>query len=163
MKFICPQPGGTLIFVFAVDIAVLPLLRSILTSVGPLPEFYLVVPIFAKPNVAERSCVSVLCFKLIGLDRRPSDRMLPQDLFDLINLPTAMTKLYSPVVSSRQGSEKRLKSIVVAFQIGRKLNQYWAKFTRLMKRFKTLEHGHQHGTSFWLEATDMGDLSVGLW
>jgi hypothetical protein len=105
----------------------------------------------------------VLCFKLIGFDRRPSDRMLPQDQFDLVNLPTVMPKLYSPVVGSRQGSEKPLKSLVVAFQIGRKLNQYRAKFTRLMKRFKTLEHGHQYGTSFRLEATDMGDFSVGLW
>lgn len=162
MKFICPKPGGTLIFVFAVDIAVLPLLRSILTSVGPLPEFCLVVPIFAKPNVTERSCVSVLCFKLIGLDRHPNDRMLTQDPFDLIDLPTLMPKFYSPSMARWQGSEKRFQPPVIAFQIRRQLKQYRAEFTFLMKRFEPLQHGHQHGKPFRPEATNMRNFSVGL-
>jgi hypothetical protein len=73
-----------------------------------------------------------------------------------------MPKLYGPPMGRWQGSKKRLEPCIIAFQIRRQLNQYRAEFTRLMKRFQTLEHGPQHGKPFRPEATDMGDFSVGL-
>jgi hypothetical protein len=162
MKFVCPEPGRAIVFVLAVDKAVLSLLRSILKSFSPLSEFGLGICIFAKSNIAKRSGVSVLGFMLIRLNCRPCDRVPTQDPFDLISPPALMPKFYGPLMSRRQGSKKRLQPPVIAFQIRGQLNQYWAEFACLMKWFEPLQHGPQHGKPFGLEAMDMRDFSVGL-
>ena len=83
---------------FAVDKAVLSLLRSILKSFSPSSEFCVAVFILAKSNIVERSCVSVLGLMLICLNGGPCDRVLSQDPFDLVSLPTLMSKFYSPLM-----------------------------------------------------------------
>ncbi len=98
MKFVCPEPGRAFVFVFAVDEAVLSLLRSILKAFSPSSEFCLAISIFAKSDIAELSCISVLRLMLIRLNCSPCDRILTQEPFDLVSQPTLMPKFYGPLM-----------------------------------------------------------------
>ncbi len=118
-QFVCPKPGRALVFVLAIDKAVLPLLKRILKSFSPSSEFCLAVFVFAKSNIAKPSGVSVLSLIFIRLDCRPCDRILTQDPFDFISLPALMPKFHGSLMGCRQGSKKRLQSSVIALQIRR--------------------------------------------
>ena len=99
VQFVCPEPRRALIFVLAVDKAVLPLSKSVLKSLSPSPEFGLAIFTFTKSNIAKLSGVSVFGFTLVRLHCRPRDRIFTQDPFDLIRMPTLMPKFYGPSMS----------------------------------------------------------------
>jgi len=70
-QFVYPKPGRAIVFVLAIDKAVLPLLKRILKSFSPSSEFCLAVFMFAKSNIAKPRGVSVLSLIFIRLDCRP--------------------------------------------------------------------------------------------
>ena len=104
MKDVCPDPGRAVVFMFAIDKAVLSPLKRTLKSFGPSSEVCLIVCGFTKSNIVKPSGISKLCVMFIRLNCCPCHGILTQELFNSVNVPALMTKFDGPSMSRGQGS-----------------------------------------------------------